>query len=307
MEFDFTNKSNKLDGNNSQIDYGPEFEECRIKMRRGFWVVVAMGLLSLVLAIAQNIPQGINAVLTSGLFIDAVVIAIFAVGVYRKSRASITLIFLYYVASKILIFYTSGTINGVLIVILMTLFLGQATFSTYKYHSIRKQHEPDYKPTGKLTWWVATPLYVVFCATAIYGFLYAGLDWGPKVITRASQLSADYKDELLQKNIIDPSERVEIFFSGGIYSLWTLGSVVTSDKVISYEMSDGELFVASTPYDNIAFVGIEQKGTEESYSHIYIETLGGEYFYLNAPSENRVDELIVNTIKTKMKLAQSKS
>ena len=307
MEFDFTNKTKKLDGDNPQNDYGPEFEECRIKMRRGFWVVVAMGVLSLVLAIAQNISQGINAVLTSGLFIDAVVIAIFAVGVYRKSRASITIIFLYYVASKILIFYTSGTINGILIVILMTLFLGQATFSTYKYHSLRKQYEPDYKPTGKLTWWVATPLYVVFCAVVTFSFLFEALDWGPKVVTRASQLSADYRDELLQKDIIDPSERVEIFFSGGLYSLWTLGSVVTSDKVISYETTNDELFVASATYDEIAFVGIEQKGTEESYSHIYIETLEGGYFYLNAPAENRVDELIVNTIKTKMKLAQSKS
>ena len=307
MEFDFTNKTNKLDGDNPQNDYGPEFEECRIKMRRGFWAVVFLAAVSLVFALVQNISQGFTAVITSGLFIDGFVIALFALGVYRKSRASITIIFVYYLVSKILSYYLTGTIDGILLVILLLLFLGQATYSSYRYHSLRKQYEPDYKPTGKLTWWVATPLYVLFCAAAIYGFLYAGLDWGAKLVTRASQLSAEHRDKLLQKNVIEPSERVEIFFSGGLYSLWTTGSLVTSDRVIGYGMVDGELLIGSIPYDKISFVGIEQKGSEDSYSQIFIENHQGEYLYLYVPAENRVDELIVNTIKTKMKLAQSKS
>lgn len=306
-----TNNNSELGQGQPQVDYGPEFEECIIKMRRGFWTVVFLATVSLIFAIIQNISQGFTAILSSGLFIDAVVIAIFALGVYRKSRASITIVLLYYIASKVLTYYVTGTINGTLIVILLLLFLSQATYSTYKYHSIRKKYEPTYKATSKLTWWLATPFYVLFSVVYIYSFtysfLYAALDWGPTLVTRASQFSSEHREAMVAKSVIQPAERVEIFYSRGVYSLWTGGSLVTSDRVIGYEMSEEQLLIASAAYENIAFVGIEQKGNEDSYSHIYIETVDGKYFYLNAPAENKVDELIVNTIKTKVRLSKVES
>lgn len=307
MEYNFKNDSKDADEVRFSEDVGPELEECKIKIRRGFWTTVVVAVLTLVMTIVAHYENGLVAILDSALFYDVVAFALLAIGIYHKSRVSALLMLGYYVIAKILYFSQAGKVSGILIVLIITVLLAQATLSAFKYHRLRKQQDPDYKATSKLTWWLATPFHVVLgFLVGVVLLMEAGI-WVPTSLMSEDTLSISHVETLRDSNIINSDEKVELFFSEGLTSILEGGNVVTDSRVISYETLDGELHVYSAPFSEVSFVGIEEKGTALSYSQIYVETYDGDSFYLLAPHEQKEDETFVSTIKTKAGLAQAGS
>lgn len=106
------------DGNNNEEaqitqDVGPELEECRIKIRRGFWTAVVITVLTLAMTIYANYSGGIIAIVNSELFYDVVIFAILAIGIYYKSRVSAILVLSYYVVGRILLYTDTGKVSGI--------------------------------------------------------------------------------------------------------------------------------------------------------------------------------------------------
>ena len=70
--------------------------------------------------------------------IDVVLIFALAFGIYKKSRVAATTMFLYFLASKILIIVETGKPSGLLLAIIFLYFYFQAMVGTYQYHKILK-------------------------------------------------------------------------------------------------------------------------------------------------------------------------
>ena len=307
MEWDINKERNNNEEAQIIQDVGPELEECRIKIRRGFWTTVIITLLTLVISIYMNYSGGLIAILDSELFYDVVIFAILAIGIYHKSRVSAILALSYYVVARILLYTDTGKVSGIVWVVIITVLLAQAAFSTFKYHRIRKEFNPEYKATSKLTWWLATPINVVLAFLLLFIVMTESGVWVPAALVKEDSLSNSHLETLRQNDILNEGERIELFFSEGLTSILEGGNIVTDLRVISYETLDEELYVYSAPFSEISFVGIEEKGTNLTFSQIYVETYDGQGFYLLAPHEEAEDEQFVEAIKAKASSAKSES
>ncbi len=307
MEWDVTKKGNNDDGAQNSRDVGPELEECKIKIRRGFWTTVFLTLVALGMTIYANLSGGIVAILESDLFYDFVAFIILSIGMYYKSRVSAVLVLSYYIIARIIHFMQTGKVAGILVVVIIIVLLAQATLATFKYHRLKKELSPEYKATSKLTWWLATPINVILAGLLFLVVLSEFGIWAPTSLVKEDSLSASHVNTLLENDILNEGERIELFFSEGLTSILTGGNIVTDSRVISYETMDDDLYVYSAPFTEISFVGIEQKGSNLYYSQIYVETYDGQGFYLLAPHEQKEDEQFVKAIKEKAKLAQAES
>lgn len=307
MEYHFKNDSKDADEVKFSEDIGPELEECKIKIRRGFWTTVVVAVLTLIMAIVTNYESGLVAILDSSYFYDVAVCVFLAIGIYYKSRVSALLMLSYYVISKVIQINQTGKASGVVIAIIIAVLLTQATLAAFKYHRLRKQLNPDYKSTSKRTWWLATPVNTILSLVLVLFLLVESGFWVPTSLMSEETLSISHVETLRDNNIINSDEKIELFFSEGLTSILEGGNVVTNSRVISYETLDGELYIYSAPFSEVSFVGIEEKGTAISYSQIYVETYDGGSFYLLSPHEQKEDETFVNTIKTKADLAQAGS
>lgn len=307
MEYNFKNNSKDADEVRFSEDIGPELEECKIKIRRGFWTTVVVAVLTLIMAIVTKHESGLVAILDSSYFYYVAVCVFLAIGIYYKSRVSTLLMLSYYVISKVIQINQTGKASGAVIAIFIAVLLTQATLAAFKYHRLRKQQNPDYKATSKRTWWLATPVNAILSLILVLFLLVESGFWVPTSLMSEDTLSISHVETLRDSNIINSDEKVELFFSEGLTSILEGGNIVTDSRVISYETLDGELYIYSAPFSEVSFVGIEEKGTALSYSQIYVETYDGGSFYLLAPHEQKADETFVNTIKTKAELAQAES
>jgi serine/threonine-protein kinase len=67
-------------------------------------------------------------------FLDVALILGLTYGIYRKSRVCALLMFLYFLASKILMFVQSGKPNGIVMGIIFLYYFGQGVAGTFAYH-----------------------------------------------------------------------------------------------------------------------------------------------------------------------------
>ncbi|MCW9029138.1 MAG: hypothetical protein OQJ80_09400 [Kangiella sp.] len=307
MEYNFNNDSKDADEVRFSEDLGPELEECKIKIRRGFWTAVVVAVLTLIMAIVTNYENGLVAMLDSGYFYYVAACVLLAIGIYYKSRVSASLMLMYFVISKIIQINQTGKASGILLILIITVLLAQATLATFKYHRLRKQQNPEYQATSKLTWWLATPVNAILSLVLVTFLLVETGYWVPTSLMNEETLSVTHVETLRDSNIIGSNEKVDLFFSEGLTSILEGGNIVTDSRVISYESVDGELYVFSAKFSDVSFVGIEEKGTALSYSQIYVETYEGDSFYLLAPHEQKEDEQFVKMIRERAALAQSES
>ena len=70
--------------------------------------------------------------------VDVVLILLLAFGTSRKSRLCAVLMFVYFLASKILAIKHGGSLNGALYGLAFLYFFGQGAMATFDYHRIRK-------------------------------------------------------------------------------------------------------------------------------------------------------------------------
>jgi len=73
-------------------------------------------------------------------FIDVALIAGLAYGIYRKSRACAVILFLYFVASKIMIVASTGKASGLVLALVFFYYYALGIQGTFEYHKLRRAH-----------------------------------------------------------------------------------------------------------------------------------------------------------------------
>jgi len=72
------------------------------------------------------------------MLIDVAIIAVFAIGIWFKSRVAATLMFLYFLVSKIIVLI-AGEFNGILAGVIFLYFYGRAMIGSFRYHNLVKK------------------------------------------------------------------------------------------------------------------------------------------------------------------------
>ena len=115
-------------------------------IKHGWIAACVSGVLTLAATIISMI-NGPNEVFAGAWsLIDVALIAGFAFGIWRKSRVAATLMFLYFVASKILIMKATGRPDGLVLGLVFLIFYFRAMTATYRYHRFVKNWKRNPPP-----------------------------------------------------------------------------------------------------------------------------------------------------------------
>jgi hypothetical protein len=109
------------------------------KKIKGGWIAgIISGVMTLgILLIALNTGAMGNLVdIWSS--VDVVLIFLLAFGIYKKSRFAATIMFVYFLASKIFLIVETGKPTGMLMAIIFLYYYFQAMIGTFQYHRIKR-------------------------------------------------------------------------------------------------------------------------------------------------------------------------
>lgn len=109
---------------------------------------------------------------------------------------------------------------------------------------------------------------VVLALLGIGMAMEAGVIPDTKVLRR-SEIDAQLTDRLHGIVELAEDERIEYFYSAGLFSYEEDGNLLTDRRVISYETWDGEFTLASLPYADIASVEAELSDSEFADGFVY--------------------------------------
>lgn len=116
-------------------------EQITKNIRNGWIAGIISGVMTLVMVLIAINTGRLNNIFNIWVLVDVVFIFALTYGIYKKSRFAATTMFLYFLASKILITVETGNIAALTMgVIFLYLYL-QAMLGTYQYHKLIKTTE----------------------------------------------------------------------------------------------------------------------------------------------------------------------
>ena len=109
------------------------------KAIKGGWVAAlisaAFTLVITILGATGTADLGLNA--DWYMLVDVALLLILAFGIYKKSRIAATIMFGYFLLSKILIIVETGQFQGFILAFVFLYFYGNAMLWTFKYHRLK--------------------------------------------------------------------------------------------------------------------------------------------------------------------------
>jgi hypothetical protein len=106
-------------------------------IRNGWIAACISGVLTLAITIVATSGTKIYS-FDAWSFLDVALIFGLAFGIYKKSRTAATIMLVYFIISKILLFAEAGKPTGLIMAIIFGYYYTKAMIATYKWHSIRK-------------------------------------------------------------------------------------------------------------------------------------------------------------------------
>lgn len=122
----------------------------------------------------------------------------------------------------------------------------------------------------------------------------------PTRVLRHSELPSSYQVTLEEAGVLEPEERIQLFYSAGIFSILEDGNLLTDSRVISYATTDGELYIASSPYAEILELDVAYSDSFLEDTVITISTMSGDEFSLLVSREDRRDKEFVSDLESRL-------
>lgn len=129
-------------------DYKTEFsvpDEVLKKIKHAWIAAIFSGLITLIVTLFAIFGHSILG-FTAWELGDVILIFGLAYGIYRRSRTCAVIMLLYFIASKILIMYQTGTANGPVMAIVFIYYYWQGVVGTFAFHKISESLKNDSTP-----------------------------------------------------------------------------------------------------------------------------------------------------------------
>ena len=159
------------------------------------------------------------------------------------------------------------------------------------------------KHMPRLLQWASVPAAAVFAALAGLTVLMETGDVPSDRVLAGADVPAQQYEALLAEGIIAGGEKVEYFYSEGLWSVLEGGSILTDRRVIAYESGEDEQIQIYEIYlEDIAAVDLVQQGDTLSFSVYEVRTADDEYWlHLWLPAEYDDDKRFVRAVQAKIR------
>lgn len=108
-------------------------------------VSCALTLVATLAAMASSTPSE-GSMFSALNLIDVGLIALLALGIHKRSRTAATIMFVYFVLSKILIMMSSGAPSGLVFSLVFVIFYFRAMTATFRYHRFLRDWQRNPRP-----------------------------------------------------------------------------------------------------------------------------------------------------------------
>ena len=230
-------------------------------------------------------------------FFDVFFIFACAFGMHRKSRSAAIAIFIYFVLSKVIMVISTGWMPGVIFSLILIFFFGRAIQGTFAYHRIEKAENPDYRASPRWYAFVGIPVGLILLAAVVFGTLTMTSLLPSTAVLAGDKVPEKDIQKLLSEGIIDSGEKVEYFYSAGLFSIMEDGNLLTDRRVISYFRNElDEIEIYELYFSDIRDFELIQEGSylsnsvyqvnsyeEDAWLVIFLSTeAGGDTRFINA-------------------------
>ena len=235
-------------------------------------------------------------------FADVALILACAFGMYKKSRIASVLIFVYFIAAKVIIAIETQAYSGFGMALVFLYFYGKAIQGSFVYHKLMKEENPSYKATTKWSYIIGLPS--VLTVIVLIGFaLMSTTGVIPSTRVQAgSEMKAEDIFILRAQGIISAEDKVKYFYSQGLSSILESGNILTQDRVIFYVNDENEgLQVYEIPVNEITDVVLESQGDTFNNSEYKVNTNNpGRWLKLFLSVEQKGDKKFVEALRDKL-------
>ena len=124
------------------------------------------------------------------------------------------------------------------------------------------------------------------------------MSFGPPTrVLPGSELPSGYRTLLIEHGLLEPDERLEYFYSGGLFTILEEGNFYTDRRVVSYETVDGVLLEASATYASIEAIDTAFSTGFLDSTVVTIRKTDGEEFLLLLSNEEGGDRAFVEGLQ----------
>jgi hypothetical protein len=233
-------------------------------------------------------------------FFDIILIFGCAYGIYKKSRASAIILFVYFIISKIFIGIETGKLSGIGLGLVFLYFYGKAIQGSFVFHKLEKAENPNYKTTPKWVYFTGVPVLIIFVVLIGVGLMtMTGAMPSTEVQAGEDVLQSD-KDALIKNNVISEHDTLKYFYSGGLTTVLEGGTVLTSDRVILYMPDENqELQVYEIYFTDISSVELIEMGNlmNDSVYRVNSHTPDA-WIQIALSAENRGDIKFIESLRS---------
>jgi len=266
-------------------------------------VSAATTLVAAFIAIGSN-SQGDLALLNDPLvFLDVILMSICAFGIYKKSRTAAVFMFAYFLLSKIIIWIEVVSPLQIGLGLVFLYFYGKAVQGTFTFHNIEKQENSNYQTTSKLYMYIGIPFAVIFFLLSGFGILTMTGTFPSTEVQTGSELPKYFQEELVAAQIIDRNDTIQYFYSWGLTSVLTGGSILTGDRVIMYfqdEDEENEMAVYEILFVDISKIELMEAGNALNNSTYRIYENSGEWVEVYLSTERQGDIKFIEALRSEL-------
>jgi len=235
------------------------------------------------------------------IYIDAVLLFVLALAIYKHSRTAAIIAFIYYLVARLLIFAETGAIGPFFITVLILFFMGKAVFGAFAYHRLKREDDPS---ASSSKWGLIIAIPAVLLFSSIIGIaLFSASGVIPSTMVLAGTEMRENESALLRENnIVSVQEKILYFYSEGLISVTEGGSVLTNDRVIAYYTDElDELHVYEIPLYDVGSVILETQGNSFNDSVYLVQSKSDDdWIRLFLSTEQKGDVAFINALREKV-------
>lgn len=238
------------------------------------------------------------------IFLDILLIFFLAYGIYKKSLTAAVVMFIYFIFARIYLVIETGQVTGIVLGLVFLYFFGKAAQGAFVLQKIKKLENPDNEVKPKwITFLKITGIFIFFSLIGVGGLTMTGT-LTPTEVLSGNDLSEDYKETLINSDIINQGDYIQYFYSDGFSRIEETGSILTSDRVIMYfEDENEDIAVYELYFEDITDVELFEEGNffNPSVYRVY----GGSrdvYLTLWLSTESRGDIKFIEALRSDLKL-----
>jgi hypothetical protein len=235
-------------------------------------------------------------------FLDIVFIFILAFGIYKKSLTAAVVMFIYFSFSKIYLAIETGRAGAFFGVVLLY-FFGKAIQGAFVLQKIERTENPSYQAKSNWMKFFTITSVVIFFLLAGVGLLTMNGILTPTEVLEGKDLSEDYRESLINSDVINQGDSIQYFYSDGFSSILEGGSILTSDRVIMYfEDENKEIAVYELYFEDITDVELTEDGSlfNNSVYRVYADSRDA-YLTIYLSTEDRGDIKFIDALRSELK------